>query len=94
MVMMPEGPSFRSYYPPGMQEQLVDTFEKISKERGILLVNAREWLPEQELYDGHHALPPGAARFSRRLQQEVLTPLVNCLPLRNDHRVAVFGRVR
>ncbi len=88
MVMMPEGPFFRSFYPPGMQEQLAGTFAKISKDRKILLVNARDWVPEQELYDGHHALPPGAARFSQRLQNEVLVPLVNCLPLQREQRVA------
>jgi hypothetical protein len=88
MVMMPEGPFFRTFYPPGMQEQLAERFAKISQDRQILLVNARDWLPEQELYDSHHALPTGAAHFSQRLQHDVIEPLIRTLPLQNDKRMA------
>lgn len=88
LVMMPEGPFFRSFYPPGMQEHLTATFTRISQERRVLLVNARDWVPEEELYDSHHALPAGAERFSGRLRDEVLTPLLRMLPLPSDRRVA------
>src|SRR5262249_30516835 len=88
LVMMPEGPFFRTFYPPGMQEQLADKFAAISQERRVLLVNARDWVPEPELYDSHHALPAGAARFSKRLRDEVIVPVVRALSLRSDGRVA------
>ena len=88
MVMMPEGPFFRSFYPAGMQEQFEARFAEVSKERSVLLINARDWLSEQELYDSHHALPAGADHFSHRLQQEVLAPLLRVLPGRADSRIA------
>jgi Protein of unknown function (DUF1574) len=88
MVLMPEGPYFRSFYPPEMQEQFEKRFARISKDRSVLLVNARDWLTEQELYDSHHALPAGAARFSHRLQEEILAPVMRFLSLRNDRRTA------
>jgi hypothetical protein len=88
LVMMPEGPFFRSFYPPGMEAHLTKTFGTISLERKVLLVNARDWLPEEELYDSHHALPAGAERFSSRLRDEVLKPLLHVLPLQSDRRMA------
>ncbi len=88
MVMMPEGPFFRSFYPSGMQEGLLARFASVSKDRSVLLVNARDWLTEPELYDSHHAMPSGAAHFSRRLEHDVLEPLVRNLPLRHDGRIA------
>jgi hypothetical protein len=88
MVMMPEGPFFRSFYPSGMQEQFEARFANLSKERSVLLINARDWLTEQELYDSHHALPAGAAHFSNRLQADVLTPLLRILPCKHDQRIA------
>jgi hypothetical protein len=88
LVMMPEGPFFRSFYPTGMQEHLTETFTTICRERKVLLVNARDWLAEEEMYDSHHALPAGAQRFSIRLRDEVLQPLLRVLPLRDDSRIA------
>ena len=88
LVMMPEGQFFRSFYPAGMQEHLTETFTTICRERRVLLVNARDWLAEEEMYDSHHAVPAGAVRFSTRLRDEVLKPLVRVLPLRSDNRIA------
>ena len=94
MVMMPEGPYFRSFYPAGMQEQFEARFAEVSKERSVLLINARDWLTEQELYDSHHALPAGAAHFSDRLQAEVLAPLLRVLPCKHDQRIAIATSLR
>lgn len=88
MVMMPEGPFFRTFYPPGMQEQFETRFASISKTRSILLINARDWLTDQDLYDSHHALPSGAALFSQRLQNDVITPVTRLLPVPKDKRLA------
>jgi Protein of unknown function (DUF1574) len=88
LVRMPEGEYFRSFYPPGMLEQLEWLLADFCEQRRLPLVNARDWLPEEELYDSHHALPVGAAHFTKRLQDEVLAPLLQRLPLPGELKMA------
>jgi len=43
---------------------------------GLTLVDARTWLPDSDFMDLHHVLASGAERFTKRLEEEVLRPLV------------------
>jgi hypothetical protein len=65
-VLMPEGESFRSLYPPGT----IDRVKTALLHLGQPIIDAREWLSEEDFYDGHHPFRTGAERFTERLVHE------------------------
>jgi hypothetical protein len=76
LVVMPEGPVFRSWYAPETWKWIQAWLEQVAHENGAALINAREWIAEDEFMDSHHLLPRGADRFSERLGREYILPLV------------------
>jgi hypothetical protein len=48
----------------------------MGKEFGAAVLDAREWMPEEDFADSHHLLAPGGRRFSVRLAEEHLLPLL------------------
>lgn len=74
LVMMPEGSDFRSWYAPQVLAQVEGFLTELRRDYGVDVVNAREWLPDDEFGDSHHQFPEGAERFSARLAREVIGP--------------------
>ncbi len=91
LVLMPEGPQFASFYPPGLRESLCGQACEICKAHGLPLVDARDWLPEEGFWDSHHQLPTGAAQFTSRLVRDALEPILQSLP-RREVAQAALGR--
>jgi hypothetical protein len=76
LVLMPEGSEFRSLYSPAAWQQ-IDTFlAETSHKFGVPLVNAREWIADDNFTDSHHLLLRGATVFTERLGREVILPLL------------------
>jgi hypothetical protein len=76
LILMPEGSRFRQLYPPGAWEQtctLLTTY-------GLPIINAREWMADEDFLDGQHLLPDGATRFTQRLGREAILPLLRQQP--------------
>ena len=76
LVVMPEGPEFRSWYKPGDFQQIYDFLGKLRAEFGVAVVDAHEWMAEADFYDSHHLTQDGAAKFTTRLGEECLVPLL------------------
>ncbi len=74
LVVMPEGPVFRSWYAPETWARIQHWLEQTSKEFDAPIVNAREWLGEESFIDSHHLMPDGAAVFTERLGRETILP--------------------
>jgi hypothetical protein len=74
LVLMPEGPAFRSWYPPHVWPEVQGWVERAAREERALVVNAREWIGEEAFTDSHHLLPGGARKFTERLGREYLLP--------------------
>jgi hypothetical protein len=71
----PEGPAFRSWYPPGSWPKSVAWLRDLAARHGVPLFDAREWTDDEELFgDSHHLAKAGAERFTRWLGSEVLVP--------------------
>jgi hypothetical protein len=66
-VLMPEGSNFRAMYGPGAEERLQGWLKKLNAP----VINARAWLEDSEMYDGHHAFARGAQKYTRRLKEEL-----------------------
>lgn len=74
LVLLPEGPIFRSWYPATVWGQVETFLNELCAEQRTPLVNARDWLEEDDLTDSHHALTSGAKVFTERLTREVIRP--------------------
>jgi len=66
--LMPEGPAFASWYPPGATA----AFRTYASTLNAPVFDSADGFAEGEFADSHHLLPSGAARFSRRLADEHL----------------------
>lgn len=74
LVLMPEGSLVKSWYGLYAREKFERFCGAISREYGVPVVDAREWLDDDDTYDGHHPLRRGAEKFTARLGREVLGP--------------------
>ena len=74
LVLMPEGDAFRDMMPPDREAALTDYLQGLSARTGVKLVDARQWLPDENFSDGHHMFARGAEAFTRRLGREVVAP--------------------
>ncbi len=87
LVITPEGTEYRTWYSADAYPRLVQSLTGLCSDYGVPLVDARNWLMDDDFYDSHHVLERGALRFTRRLTDDVLRPLVrghpsNSLPFR------------
>jgi hypothetical protein len=76
LLLMPEGPTFRSWYPPGAWEQVESFVGGLGRQFGVPVIRAREWVGEDGFADSHHLLPGAAHAFSERLGREAVAPLL------------------
>jgi hypothetical protein len=76
LVLMPEGPAFRGWYPPGACRAVGDWLAAATERHGATLIDAREWMDEDDFIDSHHLLPEAAERFTLRLVHEGVVPLL------------------
>jgi hypothetical protein len=90
LVLFPEGPVFRSWYPPGALEGIREHFRALGARWGAPLIDARDWFDSEEaFYDSHHLLADSARRFSGRLAREVVAPLLRGQPLPGQTRAGL-----
>jgi hypothetical protein len=72
---MPEAPAFRGWYPPGSKELARQYLAGLSKEYGVPVFDASDWLPDETAFaDAHHLLRHGAEAFSARFGRECVGP--------------------
>jgi hypothetical protein len=71
---LPEGPAFRSWYPPEVRTATDAYLQALSSELGVPLFKVSEEFAEEEFADSHHLLTAGAARFSHLFAEQCLRP--------------------
>ncbi len=77
LVLTPESSEYRNWYSATAEKDLADIMADARAEHGVPIINAREWLPDEDFYDGHHVMLSGADHFTRLLAERVLEPLVH-----------------
>ena len=77
MFIMPEGAEFRRWYPPAVRAETDVYLERLQREHGVEVIDGRTWATDDDLLDGFHLLPEGAARFTERFGQELAQPALN-----------------
>jgi hypothetical protein len=73
LVLMPEGPLFRSWYTAQARRQTDEFIRQLSAEFHLPLLDARDWFSEEEFVDSHHLRGAGARAFTERLGRDSLT---------------------
>ena len=68
LLLTPESSAFRSWYGPGKQAEITAFADGLATEFGVPLIDAREWVPDDQFADGHHTTPAGAKTFTDRLR--------------------------
>ena len=67
LLFTPESPTFRAWYGEPGDTAVSLLAAGIAAEFGVPLIDARGWLTDDELADGHHAMPSGAKTFTDKL---------------------------
>jgi hypothetical protein len=76
LLLTPEATEFRNWYSPESLRDIQDFCSCLSKRYQVPVVDARQWLGDQDFADYHHPLIRGAEAFTRRLGCEMLEPWV------------------
>lgn len=74
LVVVPESSFLRDACPADARHPFGHLLDHLRRDYGAAVVDARDWVPDDEFSDGSHVLPGGAARYSQRLEKEVLRP--------------------
>ena len=73
--VMPESREFRSWYPPGVRDQVTAYLAGLATEAGVMLFDAHDWYDDETMFaDGHHMMRHGAEAFSPRFGRECVGP--------------------
>lgn len=71
--VMPESPTFRSWYTPAAQTSLASYFDELRREAPLF--DCRDWFDDETQFaDGHHMMRHGAEAFSRRFGSDCVRP--------------------
>jgi hypothetical protein len=91
LVLMPEGPTFRSWYSPETLRDVREWVNQLGAENAAPVIDAREWMVEDDFRESNHLLPDGAVRFTDRLGRETIRPLLRRLSeeKKSPHGLAV-----
>ena len=66
-VYLPESSEVRSWYPPEVEQAARAHFAALVRELNTPVLDARGWMADEYLADGHHLSRVGAAAFTPRL---------------------------
>jgi hypothetical protein len=76
LVLLPEATELRGWYSPDMRSQVDGFLGQLAVEFSVPVIDAREWIDDEQFSDGNHLRVGGAEDFSRRLNREFLAPLI------------------
>jgi len=76
LVFMPEAPSFRSWYSPETLRDVRQFVTQLGRENAAPVIDAREWMTEDDFRDSNHLLKGAANEFTDRLGREYILPLL------------------
>jgi hypothetical protein len=81
LLLTPEGPEFQRWYRPGDRSRVLHFLAQRSASEDVPLIDASDWLAENDFVDSHHMHSGGARKFSRRLAEKIA-------PLLQDSKLA------
>jgi hypothetical protein len=76
LLRTPESREFQGWYSQEARARIEDYLNNLRRSYPVLVVDARSWVPDRDLTDGHHMLAQGAVIFTRRFDREVIATLL------------------
>jgi hypothetical protein len=76
LVFMPHTSAFQGWYSPETSAEVDQYLRRLTQEYGVPLIDARDWMADEDFSDSHHLTRSGAVAFTRRLDQDVLQPFL------------------
>jgi hypothetical protein len=80
LLITPESTEFRSWYAEPGRSRIAPLVAELANEFGAPFFDAREWLADDLIGDGHHLIGSGADAFTGRLVREGLVPWLRSSP--------------
>lgn len=81
LLLAPESSEFRGWYPEPGRSRVAPLLTELANEvGGAALFDARDWLADELLGDGHHLTGTGADAFTARLTRDALAPWLGGMP--------------
>lgn len=74
LVLMPESSAFRGWYDPAGYRQVDAVVGGLAAEFGAAVIDARTWVPDDLVSDGHHLTGAGADVLTPKLARAALAP--------------------
>jgi len=74
VVVPPEGSTFRAWYSASVQSGVAAFEDRLRREFGVTVLDAREWLPDEAFVDSHHVVRAWAKPYTERLAREAVIP--------------------
>lgn len=65
-VHLPESSEFRAWYPPDVERAGRERLAALAHDLNVPVIDAREWMSDDQLADGHHLSRIGAGAFTER----------------------------
>jgi hypothetical protein len=72
LLRLPEARCFRSLYPRSVVQETDAYVAELAQCYGAAVVDARDWVADEQMPDGLHLTPAAAVEFTRRLERETL----------------------
>jgi hypothetical protein len=80
LILMPEHSELRSWYTPGVHEQINSYLDRLKREFSVPVFDTRTWVADSEFHDLTHMAPPAAPPYTLRLGRELLLPWLSRRP--------------
>jgi hypothetical protein len=80
LLYQPESSEFRALYGPKTWGRFQELVAGLHREFGVELIDGRCAAADDDLPDGHHLTPDGAARYTRWLGREAIPSWLRCQP--------------
>jgi hypothetical protein len=81
LVLLPEHSAMRACYPAAVGPQVDAYLADLVREESAVIIDARDWMADEDYLDGVHALAHVAGPFTERFRREVLLPLLTGQPV-------------
>jgi hypothetical protein len=80
LVMLPESSAFRGWYDPVGFRQIGAVVGGLAAEFGVTVIDARTWVPDELVADGHHLTGAGADVLTEKLARDALAQWLKLVP--------------
>ncbi len=71
LVVMPESSAFRGWYSAEGRDAPRRLLQELRETQGVQVIDANEWVGDNDFIDGHHVLARGSWVFTARLRHEL-----------------------